>query len=152
MIYCSLVPTDEVVKVWPRIRRYVIDVDTVANGRTSIDVILDELLHRKRLLWVVFDHDGDGADFMGFAITSINFYPGKRMLSVDYLGGERMSDWLTKLDSILSEFGCSQECNGIEAVGRKGWERELGKIGWTTKYIVAEKIFVPPEAIGATFH
>ena len=146
MIFVSLVPVNEVQRVWPKIRQYVANVEEVSDGRITITDIFSDIMEGKMLLWVVFDHsvDANNTNFMAFACTSIRDYPKKRMLFIDYIGGEGMDLWLGNLNETLSTFGASQECTGLEAVGRRGWERPLKSIGWKPVYTIYEKNFKAP--------
>lgn len=146
-LYTSLIPTNQVNSVWPHIRRYAQQVEAVSDGRTSLDTMYDDLVNNRKLLWVVFDSHDEETVFLAFAITSIRHYPGKRVLSVDYLGGEEMDKWIVSMSDTLSNFAANQDCTGLEAVGRFGWQRALTKLGWSPKFVICEKVFTVPEAI-----
>lgn len=150
MIFVSLVPVHEVQRVWPKIRQFVIGVEEVSDGRTTVTEIFSDIMEGKMLLWVIFEHNIEAVntEFMAFACTSIREYPKKRMLFIDYIGGDHMDKWLGNLNETLSTFGASQECDGLEAVGRRGWERPLKNIGWGPVYTIYEKLFKAPKALG----
>lgn len=145
MINVSLVPYKEINNVWPKIRKFAAMVEEEAAGRVTIDDIYNDLIDGKYLLWVAFEKTDDGEIiFRSFACTSVKFYPNKRMVFIDYLGGEHMEKWVEAMEETVSNFAASQECDGIEFVGRKGWEKPFNKMGWKTKYYVIEKVFSNP--------
>lgn len=148
MIFVSLVPPSEVQGVWPKIRKYVVGVEEIADGRATVIDIFSDIMDGKMLLWVVFktDPETNDTEFLAFSCTSIRDYPKKRVLFIDYIGGDNMDLWLGNLNETLSTFGASQECEGLEAIGRRGWERAIKKIGWLPVYTIYEKNFKAPSA------
>jgi hypothetical protein len=149
MIFVSLVPVHEVQRVWPKIRQYVVGVEEISHGRTNVTEIFSDIMEGKMLLWVIFEYNIEAAntEFMAFACTSIREYPKRRMLYIDYIGGDHMEKWIGNLNETLSTFGASQECDGLESTGRRGWERPLKNVGWTPVYTTYEKMFKAPKAL-----
>lgn len=133
----TLVPASAVPKVWLSILPYVRDLIEVADGRTSELQIYEDALQRKHLLWIAIDDAMDNR-IIGFATSKINSYPKRRLLSVEYLGGEDFESWMDALQETFCNFARDQGCDGIEAIGRIGWERMLKKIGWVKRLILVE--------------
>jgi hypothetical protein len=149
MMLVSLVMPAEVPNVWAKIRKYVVNVEEVSRGRATVTDIFTNLTEGRLMLWVVFDPTGDNgkAKFVAFACTSIKQYPKKRMLHVDFVGGDKVETWLGALNETLSSFGAAQECVGLEAIGRRGWKHLAKKYGWNPKYTLFEKMFKTPEQL-----
>lgn len=154
MIFVSLVPKHEIEKVWPKIRKFVASIEFVSEGRATVTSIFNSLMEDRYLLWVVFDFNEETkqTEFKAFCCTSIKQYPGKKMLHLDYIGGKNMRSWRSQLDDTLASFSASQECNGIESIGRMGWGISARKLGWKPKYILYEKEFVAPAALQEMKH
>ena len=147
MILVSLVLPADVAKVWSKIRRFVSNVETVSAGRTTVTSIFTDLTEGRLMLWVVFDPSAGDKGFKAFACTSIKNYPNKRMLNVDFVGGDNVSEWLGPLNETLSSFGAAQECVGLEALGRRGWKKLAKQHGWNPRYTMFEKIFRTPQQL-----
>jgi hypothetical protein len=149
MMLVSLVLPADVPKVWAKIRKYVANVQTMSRGRATVTSIFTDLVEGRLMLWIVFDPTGDkgATKFVAFACTSIKEYPNKRMLHVDFVGGEDVNVWLGALNETLSSFGAAQECVGLEAIGRRGWKHHARKYGWNPKYTLFEKMFKVPDQL-----
>jgi hypothetical protein len=149
MMLVSLVLPADVPKVWAKIRKYVANVEGMSRGRATVTSIFTDLVQGRLMLWVVFDPNGPNkeARFVAFACTSIKEYPSKRMLHVDFVGGEKVEEWLGIINETLSSFGAAQECVGLEAVGRRGWKHLAKKHGWNPRYTLFEKMFKVPEQL-----
>jgi hypothetical protein len=67
--------------------------------------------------------------------TRLIEYPSKRALALDWVGGNRMSEWLPiameKFISFAKDCGCSH----LEGYGRKAWTKVLKKYNWKPEYI-----------------
>jgi len=50
-----------------------------------------------------------------------------------------MDRWLAPLLDTLHRFARQWNCVGIEAGGRKGWEKALGADGWKPEFVVFGK-------------
>ena len=60
-------------------------------------------------------------------VTTIFTHPGYRALSVQYVGGGDMKDWIEKMHDTLKRFAVDCGCTAIEVCGREGWIRSLQK-------------------------
>ena len=75
---------------------------------------------------------------LGAIVFRIVRYPRKRMLRIWLAGGDMDSS----IDAMLeaAEFHAAQhECDGIEVVGRRGWEKVLKPYGFEHKRVVLIK-------------
>ena len=71
--------------------------------------------------------------------------PGRQgpLLSVTALAGSGMGDWLRDLDRFTVDLARDQGCAEVMAWGRRGWERELGRLGYTNRLAVMTKEVSP---------
>lgn len=69
------------------------------------------------------------------AVINLVDYPQKMVLRYMYLGGEKMIDWLPALDQWVTQLAEATNIDGIEIIGRKGWERKMIPFGYEPKYI-----------------
>lgn len=71
------------------------------------------------------------------AVTEIIQYDRKKVLHVFLAGGD-LEEIANGIDSV-AEWGRTQGCTGLTMSGRKGWERVLGRHGFTPVMIVMER-------------
>ena len=74
----------------------------------------------------------------GASVFRIALYPQKRMLRIWLAGGDMGSS----IDSILeaAEYHAAEhECDGIEVLGRRGWEKVLKPYGYEHKRVMLIK-------------
>ena len=120
----TLVPVEALPKVWaevaPLIAKAVKPSETFS---TSILDIYDWCLKGKYNLWIVADEETK--KIKAAWVTTIFTHPGYRALSVQYVGGGGMKDWIEKMHDILKRFAIDCDCAAIEVCGREGWVRSL---------------------------
>jgi len=71
-------------------------------------------------LFVVMDGDIKAA-----FVTQFSQFPSKKVLTVMFLGGRSMEEWL-HLIAELEQWAKDEGCDSIEVHGRRGWEKVLG--------------------------
>jgi|TARA_Y100000310_G_scaffold301608_1_gene338214 hypothetical protein len=134
----SLVDPDYLHLVWGEASSALgISVDA-AHGRYSLENIAYEISTGEQHLWVVFDDDKKVTSALTTRFIS---YPGKRLLSGQFLGGEGIMRWRDSMLETLEKWAVDNDCDGMEMTGRRGFERILGPHGWTPEYTVFEKMF-----------
>lgn len=138
-IKIGYIRSPEIPSVWDRILPWVQSVVDLTEGRSTIASTLHSLLTGDTLLGLAYDDET--LDPVGFWIARIIQYPAVRMLNVDMLGGEDFIRWEAIMHEALAAFAKSNQCAGMELVGRKGWERQLNKFGWKNKFITCQLMF-----------
>lgn len=140
---CSYVPVDQVQGVWLEILPFVRKLARRADGRMTELSLFKECLSGAVHLWIVYDDDIEAKPIVAFIATKVREYPGKRMLSYEYIGGDRVEDWLGDADQYISDWSKSAGCQGVEAIGRLGWFRHLKTLntGWTQEYTLYQRMF-----------
>jgi hypothetical protein len=68
------------------------------------------------------------------AVTELAVFPRKRILNVTLAGGD-MDEILDMIPSFKA-FGRALGCECVAVVGREGWERVLGRLGWKKAHVV----------------
>ena len=82
----------------------------------------------------------------GALVTRIEQYPLKKMINYLYIGGDDLKEWHQDMLAIVEKFAREKDCQGMELVGRKGWDRFLKECGWKAKHIICERFFDEEEA------
>lgn len=91
-------------------------ISKVANkGGFSSDSILTDVQMGQAQLWNVED--------LAVIVTRITQRPMEKVLWVEWLSGERMSEWLDKWEEVQNAFATANGCTAVEFQGRKGWHK-----------------------------
>lgn len=133
----SAIPSGHVRNVLQEILPYLDKAAAVTNGRMVTDDIIADIVNGACILWIAFDAN-DNNKIYGVVLAKITTYTRKRMLTVSFCAGERLSEWYDQMMALLFRFGKDQRCEGMEFTGRRGWERFLGKYGLKIKYHLFE--------------
>ena len=138
------IPLEEFSNIWLKILPLVKKLIPRAHGRITETSILEEVRTGQAQLWISLDI---GNEPIAFIVTKVRVYPKKRLLSFEYIGGEKIEEWFTEAHDTISQWAAiplSQGgpwCDGVEAYGRVGWVRYLKPRGWTQEFCVFERMF-----------
>ena len=137
----SLVPSDKLTLVWEDCEKHLQKSCKRSNGRALPQDIFYDCLNQKASLWIIFDKET--LDIFGCAITQIAIYPtGKKMLNIDHIGGKKMDEWIDRGLEVINKWAKSNECVGIEGIGRAGfWNWIKDRQGWEKTAIFFEYEF-----------
>jgi hypothetical protein len=130
----TLIPHDHVLDIWPEVAEMLDKAARTTDGRFDKLSILDELIDNTIELWVVFD----GKVPVAALTTRVSPYVKYKALSIDWVGGSRMRDWLDNAMDTLKQYAKDQGCRKLEGRGRSGWIRTLRKYGWKPDYTALE--------------
>jgi len=122
--------------IWPIVAPLLAPAVALSEGRYDMEAVRASLGERHSLLWVVYAED----KLIVAAFTTREArYPCATFLSVDFLGGEQMNDWVSAVDTVLSKYKTDAGLAGVEMVGRKGWTKALGAFGWRENAVMLVK-------------
>tara|TARA_R110000751_G_scaffold27264_1_gene72063 strand:- start:640 stop:1041 length:402 start_codon:yes stop_codon:yes gene_type:complete len=117
------------VEAWDRSKPFLANALEASGGGYTVDDVLSE---------VEQDHAIFYPTKLGAIVFRIVRYPRKRMLRIWLAGGDMESSIDLMLEA--AEFHAAQhECDGIEVVGRRGWEKVLKPYGFEHKRVVLIK-------------
>ena len=136
MYKVSLVPTNEVTKVWNKVEPLVDKVIPYTYGRMLTVDVLHSLIINHYHLWIIYKEKDE---IEAIAITEFMKYPRKTVLLINFISGDKLDDWVKELDKVLVKFSKESGCDFLEACGRSGWERKVKKIGWQKKFTIVER-------------
>ena len=135
MYEVSLVPANAVTKVWDKIEELVDKVIPYTYGRMIAADVLHNLIINHYHLWIIEKED----TIKAIAITEFMKYPRKTVLLINFISGDKLSEWIEELDRVLVKFSKETGCDFLEACGRAGWERKVTRLGWKKKFTIVEK-------------
>ena len=116
-------------EAWERSKPFLANALEHSGNEYTVDDVLKEIQD---------DHAIFYPTRKGASVFRIVRYPQKRMLSIWLAGGDMKSG----IDSILeaAEYhAVEHECDGIEVLGRRGWERVLKPYGYEHKRVMLIK-------------
>jgi hypothetical protein len=137
----SLMPSDKMTLVWEQCEKFLEKSCKRSNGRSTPKDVFYDCLNNRASLWIIFDKGS--LDIVGCAITKINQYPtGKRMLNIDHVTGKKMNDWADRGLKVIYKWAKSNDCKGIEGVGREGfWNWIKAREDWKKTAVFFEYEF-----------
>ena len=128
----TLIPKEHSLIVWPNEADMLSKAARTTRGKFSKMNILDELMERTIELWVVYDDDNKP---VAAVTTRVVPYDQFKALSIDWVGGQRMSEWIDLVVETLTNYAKDQECSMMAGYGRKAWSKVLAKYGLEQDYI-----------------
>lgn len=130
-IEVTAVPQAVVDVVWPDVAPMMQRAVDTSGERYTVQAVYEEIMAGNLALWIVMDD----AKPIAALTTRVVDFPLKRTLSVDWIAGERMAEWLPRVNELFTEYAKTYGCCQLEGRGRKGWLRELSKHGWELDYM-----------------
>lgn len=112
---------------WPVAAPLLAPAVELSEGRYDLASVYEKLAQKFALLWLI---DDDKDETVAAFVSRIAAYPRKRMLCIEFLGGDRMEEWVETTDQVLTDYARDAGLEGLEMSGRLGWTRPLGALGW----------------------
>lgn len=134
MIEVSLVPPQYVDSCWGKIENFITKAAEYTYGRFTTSNIYDMVKEGDYQLWIAFDED----KFKGAVVTNIVTYPQRKLLCMQFCGGEELKDWKDPMLSILRRFAKDLGCDGIESTARPGWAKIFQNDGYAANWVTFE--------------
>ena len=134
MIEVSLVPPEYVDSCWGKIEGFIDKAAKYTYGRFSTGNIYDMVKEGDYQLWIAFDTD----KFKGAVVTNVVTYPQRKLLCMQFCGGEELKDWKDPMLDILRRFAKDVGCDGIESTARPGWAKIFQNDGYAANWVTFE--------------
>jgi hypothetical protein len=132
----SLVPPEHVHECWPHVQGFMTAAAEYTYGRFHEEDIYDLVSQRQdHHLWIAFE---EGPVYRGAVVTSFTEYPGKRVLAMQFCGGEQISEWKGPMLALLRRWAKDTKCDAIEFTGRKGWVKLFANDGSRVHWVTCE--------------
>lgn len=113
---------------WDQIEPLMQKVIPTTFGRETLESIVDKINNNEIILWVLWQ---DINNIQGIVCTKIIEYSNKKVFWWGFLASQdnKMRNWFPTMVKILNKYGRDNDCEYVEIVGRKGWSKELNKVG-----------------------
>ena len=134
----ALVPTTYLATLWPDVSEQLAKAIARSKGRWSLEMLFASILNGHQHLWVAFD---ENKEISGVGTTELVDYPNKRMLAIQFLGGDRFNEWVWDMLDRFHDWARDNERKGTEATARMGFWQWLKQDGFDRSYVVYEKRF-----------
>ena len=134
MIEVSLVPPQYIDTCWGKIEEFIGKAAKYTYGRYTVSNIYDMVKEGDYQLWVALD----GADFKGAVVTNIITYPQRKLLGMQFCGGDELKLWKEPMLALLKRFAKGVGCEGIESTGRPGWAKIFQNDGYKAHWVTFE--------------
>jgi len=125
------VPKQHLDSAWPTASVELAKAANVSKGKFSVSDIYEGILNDMYVLWVILEKGMVVAAFT----TRLIKYPTRQGMALDWVGGQRMSEWLPQAIRVIKEHAKANNCLSIEGYGRSAWGRWLAKYGFEPEYI-----------------
>lgn len=130
----SLVPTELLVGLWPRIFPHLSRAAEYTFGRYEPEDVFDYVLSGEAHLWIVLDED----EIIGITVTRFWQYPRKKCLDMVFIGGDEGFSWKDIMLDTLQRWAADNGCECIESSGRPGFARAFRDDGYRLLWQVYE--------------
>ena len=134
MIQVSLVPAEHVDGCWGKIEAFVEKAAKYTYGRYSAANIYDMVIDGDYQLWIAFTDN----KIKGAVITNVVTYPQRKLLCMQFCGGEDLKDWKEPMLALLRRFATDIGCDGIESTARPGWAKIFQNDGYAANWVTFE--------------
>ena len=134
MIEVSMVPAQYVDQCWSKIEGYIEKAAEYTYGRFTASNIYDLVADGDYQLWVAFN----GPDIKGAVVTNVVTYPQRKLLCMQFCGGEDLVSWKDSMLMLLRRFAKDVGCDGIESTARPGWAKIFQNDGFAAHWVTFE--------------
>lgn len=138
----SAVMPEHIDLIWDDIKMFLHRACKRSNGRHNLETVYKQIRIGAQNLWIIINIEDE--QIIACATTQICTYPtGLKMLEVVLLGGSHKENWLDNGWKILESWARKNNCNGMQALGRKGLKFLTVKEDnqWKEQAIMFEKQF-----------
>jgi hypothetical protein len=132
----TMVPPNYAETLWPDVREQLLRAIARSKGRWSERALFNSIVSGHQHLWLAFDSEHK---INGVGTTELVSYPSKKMLTIQFLGGDKFNDWVWDMLERFADWARDNNCDGIEATARMGFWKWLQQDGYERSYVVYER-------------
>lgn len=140
------IPTSNIDDVWNLVKKDIQEALSYSGNHTDSDFVLETLKQQKFQLWIVWDKEKKTTKdkYYGVVITEVVKRKLRKSCNIFVVTGKHRQKW-QHLISVLEDFALEQECNNMELIARKGWERIMEQFNYKKTHVVLEKSITKKE-------
>ena len=130
------VSPDLIPSVWEHVAKMLDKAVSQSPNLLDIGDVYMGALNKAYVVWVVID---DNKEMVAAITTRKIDYPKSCALAIEFVGGNRMSEWIDLALDTFEKHAKVNGCTTFEGYGRKAWGRVLEKRGWKPAYVTYKK-------------
>ena len=108
---------------WDKVKNWVYKVVVQSNGRHTLDSTYKLLKQGTMTMFLITDKKKLCAVY----VVQKVYYPAKIVLGILFCGGSKVIREVKKIEKFFLNYAKEQKCNGLEIIGRKGWDKVIKK-------------------------
>ena len=132
----ALIPPNYIQTLWDDVEELLAPAIARSRGRWDMQSLYESIRNLEQHLWVAFNEAGV---IEGVGTTEFVFYPRKKMLAMQYLGGANFNSWVWDMLDRFNSWAKDNQCDGIEGTARHGFWKWLEQDGFVRSYTTYEK-------------
>ena len=140
------IPTSNIDDVWNLVKKDIQEALSYSGNHTDSDFVFETLKQEKFQLWIVWDKEKKTTleKYYGVVVTEVVQRKLRKSCNIFVVTGRHRQKW-QHLISVLEDFALEQECNNMELIARKGWERIMEQFNYKRTHVVLEKTITKKE-------
>ena len=108
---------------WDKVKNWVHKVVVQSNGRHTLDSTYKLLKQGTMTMFLITDKKKLCAVY----VVQKVYYPAKIVLGILFCGGSKVIKEVKKIEKFFLNYAKEQKCDGLEIIGRKGWDKVIKK-------------------------
>jgi hypothetical protein len=108
---------------WDKVKNWVYKVVVQSNGRHTLDSTYKLLKQGTMTMFLITDKKKLCAVY----VVQKVYYPAKIVLGILFCGGSKVIREVKKIEKFFLNYAKEQKCDGLEIIGRKGWDKVIKK-------------------------
>ena len=132
----ALIPPNYIQTLWDDVEELLAPAIARSRGRWDMQSLYESIRNLEQHLWVAFNEAGV---IEGVGTTEFVFYPRKKMLAMQYLGGANFNSWVWDMLDRFNSWAKDNQCDGSEGTARHGFWKWLEQDGFVRSYTTYEK-------------
>ena len=140
------IPTSNIDDVWNLVKKDIQEALSYSGNHTDSDFVLETLKQQKFQLWIAWDKEKKTTKdkYYGVVKTEVINTKLRKSCNIFVVTGKHRQKW-QHLISVLEDFALEQECNNMELIARKGWEKIMEQFNYKKTHVVLEKSITKKE-------
>ena len=134
------IPTSNIDDVWNLVKKDIQEALSYSGDHTDAVFVYETLKQEKMQLWIIWDKGQQTTlqRYYGVVVTEIIDRKLKRSCNIFIVTGRHRQRWQHFI-KIIEDFAEKNNCNNIELIARKGWEKIMNKFNYKKTHVVLEK-------------
>ena len=108
---------------WDKVKNWGYNVVVQSNGRHTLDSTYKLLKQGTMTMFLITDKKKLCAVY----VVQKVYYPAKIVLGILFCGGSKVIREVKKIEKFFLNYAKEQKCDGLEIIGRKGWDKVIKK-------------------------